>query len=78
MNGSNGSHQNTKGESKEKNISTGCNVLHIWIKMLESFKLSPQQRIQRCDSLWKIDFILSNYLFYKLSYKAKNILSTFV
>ena len=58
--------QNTKVESKE----TGCNVLHTWIKMLESFKLSPQQKIQRCDSLWKIDFMFSNYLFYNFSYKC--------
>ena len=67
-----------KGNPKRKNISTGCNVLHIWIKLSESFKLCPQQKIQRCDSLWKIDFMHSNYLFYKLSYKAKNVLSTFV
>ena len=53
-------------ESKE----TGCNVLHTWIKVLESFKLSPQQKIQRCDSLWKIDFMFSNYLFYNFSYKC--------
>ena len=38
--------------------------------MLESFKLSPQQKIQRCDSLWKIDFMFSNYLFYNFSYKC--------
>ena len=38
--------------------------------MLESFKLSPQQKIQRSDSLWKIDFMFSNYLFYHFSYKC--------
>ena len=65
-------HQNTRRESREKNASKGCNVLHRRNKMWKGFKLSPQQRIQRGDSVVRSIFCqISNYLFYELLYKGR-------